>query len=407
MTLAALSPYNGPLEGPLASKSVQLRDITLRQLGHMEADLAFEEKLYLLRRLADAGVAESEVWGVDEDAAPLIEAVRDAGIGIGVGFFGKIYFPKEMREIMVKARACGAAFVCLNGRAPDFALEEMGWSRRQMIEASVEGVKAAKDEGVVISIGLAYSTQAELGFLEESSGAVEAAGADKLYCPDSLGVASPDAMRKLVSALRRVVKIPIEVHCHNDFGLAVANSIACIEAGAELVEVVVNGMDPERSGITALEELAAALELLYHVDTGINLDRLTELSRLHENMTGMRVADNKPIVGARAFNYRVAAGKSASAPKRDVFYGSPIVVPFNPVAVGNSRVFMLGKFSGPDEVSRRLEELDVVVSEEQLNVVVKLVRERGRATKRAVTDAELSYFVEVATTMPEPSPVAT
>jgi 2-isopropylmalate synthase len=384
-----------------------MRELTLRQLGHMEADLSLEEKLFWLTRLAEAGVAESIVWGVDSDATTLIERARDSGIPIDIGLFGKIYFPQEMRAIMETARSCGAAFVCLNGRGPDFALEEMGWNRRQMIDASVDSVKVAKDHGLVISIGLAYTTQADWGFIEEFSGAVEAAGADRLYCPDSMGVASPHAMRKLVSLLRRVVKIPIEAHCHNDFGLAVANSIACIESGAEIIEVFVNGMDPERSGICSLEELAASLEMLYGVGTGIQLDQLTALSRLHESMTGMRIADNKPVTGSRAFNYRVAAGKAASAPKRDVFYGSPKVVPFDPTMVGNRRVFMVGKFSGPDELAKRLDDIGVTVTDEQAAIVLELVRDRGRAAKRAVSDDELRYFVDVASAVQRPSPVAT
>jgi isopropylmalate/homocitrate/citramalate synthase len=166
-------------------------------------------------------------------------------------------------------------------------------------------------------------------------------------------------------------------------------------------------MDPERSGITSLEELAASLEMLYDVKTGLKLDQLTSLSRLHEDMTGMRIADNKPVVGPRAFNYRVAAGRVASAPKRDVFYGSPKVVPFDPVAVGNRRVFMVGKFSGPDEVAKRLAEIGLSVTDEQLVTVVDLVRDRGRATKRAVTDEDLRYFVDVAAATQRPSLIAT
>jgi (R)-citramalate synthase len=193
-----------------------------------------------------------------------------------------------------------------------------------------------------------------------------------------------------------VVSVPIEVHCHNDYGLATANAIACAQAGAEIIEVIVNGQDPERSGIVSLDEVAVALEYLYGYDTGIKLDRLTALSRLHERLTGARVADNKPVTGRRAFNYRVAPGTAASAPKRDHFYGSPKVVPFDPESVGNERVFMLGKFSGENEVRKRLGELDLDVSDEQLPIVIRLVNELGRNEKRSITDDELTYFTEVA-----------
>ena len=139
-----------------------------------------------------------------------------------------------------------------------------------------------------------------------------------------------------------------------------------------------------------------ALEYLYGFETGIKLDRLTALSRLHEELTGMRVADNKPITGRRAFSYRVAPGTDPSAPKRDHFYGSPKVVPFDPTTVGNERVFMLGKFSGPNEVVKGLGDLGITIGDEGLPTVIKLVNERGRAEKRAITDDELRYFADVA-----------
>jgi isopropylmalate/homocitrate/citramalate synthase len=377
-------------------RRIGTREITLRQLGHMDTDLSFEEKLYWMKLLADAGVDETIVWGIDEDAAELVRRVHDSGMGIELGFYGKVYFPVEMNALLDKARDCGADFVCLNGRGADFSLEESGWTRDQMLDACVVGVKAAKERGVKISIGLAYATQGEPSWIVEVSQAVAEAGADTLYLPDSLGVATPEQMSDLVRRIRELITIPIEVHCHNDYGLATANAVACILAGADMVECFVNGQDPERSGIAALDEVVVALEYLYGFDTGIELERLTNLSRVHEQLTGMRVADNKPVVGRRAFNYRVAPGNAASAPKRDHFYGSPKVVPFDPESVGNERVFMLGKFSGENEVQKRLGELDLTVTDEQLPTVIRLVNDTGRAEKRAITDEELRYFTEVA-----------
>jgi isopropylmalate/homocitrate/citramalate synthase len=203
-------------------------------------------------------------------------------------------------------------------------------------------------------------------------------------------------MRNLVSAVREVVQMPIEVHCHNDFGLAVANSVASVQAGATTVEVVVNGMDPERSGVTALEEVVVALELLYGCHLGINLEGLVELSRLHQAMTNTMVAENKPVVGERAFNYRVAPGKKGSEPKRDQFYSSPTANPFDPRMVGNRRAFFVGKFSGPNEVSERLGQLGLECSDSELRLLTALVSDRGRSLKRAVTNDDFRYLYEVA-----------
>ena len=385
-----------PQETAGHGRRIGTREITLRQLGHMDADLSFEEKLYWMKLLAESGIDETIVWGVDDDAADLVQRVHDSGIGIQLGFYGKVYFPVEMNALLDKARDCGADFVCLNGRGADFSLEESGWTKQQMLEACVDGVRAAKDRGLRISIGLAYATQGDPDWIGEVSQAVAEAGADMLYFPDSLGVATPELMSDFVRRIRARITIPIEVHCHNDYGLATANAVASVLAGADVVECFVNGQDPERSGIAALEEVVVALEYLYGFDTGIELERLTHLSREHERMTGMRVADNKPVTGRRAFNYRVAPGRAASAPKRDHFYGSPKVVPFDPVSVGNERVFMLGKFSGENEVWKRLDELGLEVPDEQLATVVRLVNELGRSEKRAITDEELRYFVDVA-----------
>jgi isopropylmalate/homocitrate/citramalate synthase len=376
-------------------RPVRLRELTLRQLGHMETDLHFEEKLYWLAALDRAGVQETVVWGVDDDAVALAEAARARGLGVELSFFGKVYFPHEMREILDRVAAAGASHAALVGRGADFSLDEMGWSPEQMLEACVVATQEAKARGVRVSIGLAYSTQADPDYVCEVAQAVEQAGCDLFHIPDSLGVASPEQLRALVERVRAVVSIPIEVHCHNDYGLATANAIACAQGGADIVEVIVNGQDPERSGIASLDEVAVALELLYDFDTGIDLAQLTELSRLHERMTGARIADNKPIVGRRAFNYRVAPGVHASAPKRDHFYGSPRVVPFDPALVGNERVFMLGKFSGANEVTKGLADLGLELDEQLVPDVVRLVNDRGRSEKRSISETELRYFAEV------------
>ena len=360
----------------------------------MEADLHFDEKLHWLRALERAGVRETVVWGVDDDAGALVEAARDLGIGVEISLFGKVYFPNEMRDLLDRAAAVGASQAAFVGRGADFSLEEMGWSRQQMLDACVLAAQEARERGVPTSIGLAYSTQSDPEYVCEVARAVEDAGCDVFHIPDSLGVASPEQMGALVARVRAAISIPIEVHCHNDYGLATANAIASVQAGADLVEVIVNAQDPERSGIASLDEVAVSLELLYGYETGIDLSQLTLLSRLHEQITGARIADSKPIVGRRAFNYRVAPGDVTSAPKRDHFYGSPRVVPFNPTIVGNERLFLLGKYSGPNEVTKRLTELGVSIDTGFVPEVVRLVNDRGRSTKRSVSDDELRYFVE-------------
>ena len=264
-----------------------------------------------------------------------------------------------------------------------------------MTDVCVDAIKMAKDSGVEITMILAYATQTELGYVQEFFGASAAAGADCVCIADSHSVATPPAMHNYVTAVRAVVDVPVEVHCHNDFNLSLANSIAGVEAGAERVDVIVNGLDPNGAGLAAMEEVVAALELLYGVDTGIDLSKLTDLSRLHAQMTGVRMAENKAIVGTRAFGYRVASGPEEGVPQRDTFYafGQGAGSPFDPGVVGNDRMLTLGKYSSVNEVTHRLGELAIETPNgKALQTLVSLVRERGRSMKREVTDDELRYF---------------
>ncbi|MET0454009.1 MAG: hypothetical protein ABW137_19425 [Mycobacterium sp.] len=395
MSDSQLSLYNTKIKRGEARPRVRLREITLRQIGHMEAELTMTEKMYLLRELAESGVAETIVWGADDDADELVRRKNDEGLPIGIGFYGKSFFRKEWLATLEKAQKCGADFVCLNGRGAEFALEQSGWTQQEMLKASNDAVAEAKDRDLTVSMGLYGFPQTVLGFVEEFGAAMGEAGADRIYCPDSLGVASPQAMAMVVATLRSVTDVAIEAHCHNDFGLGVANSIACVEAGADFVEVFINGMDPERCGIAALDEVATALEKLYGVDTGIKLERLTELSRLHERLTGMQMAPNKPIVGERAFNYRVAPVQGHGEARHDSFYGSPRVTPFDPADVGNSRHFMLGKYSGPNEVRKRLDDFGLDVSDERMDRLVELVRLHGARTRMSVSAEELAHLAAV------------
>lgn len=388
-----ISPYNVPLTVDGRAPKVVFRELTLRQLGHMEADMTLDEKLYFLSRLDHIGVGQITLWGADDDAADIVVQARERGIGIEIALFGKVYFPDEMRAVLVKAKQCGAAFVHFAGRGADYTLKTMKWTRERMLNATVDAVKEAKDRGVAIAVGLSLTTQTELGYLEDYAGAVAAAGADYLHLADSEGVASPHAMRALVSAMRKIAPLPIEVHCHNDFGLAVANNLAAIEAGATVVDVFVNGMDPERCGLASLDEVVMSLEVLYGVDTGIKTEELTALAKLHERLTGMMMPVNKPLVGPRAFNYRAVYGEQLPEARRDPV--AMTTVPFDPAALGNTRQFLLGKFSGPNEVKKRLTELGISVSDARLKRLVLLVRQHGTATKAPVSDDYLQYLVQV------------
>ncbi|MBI3963996.1 MAG: hypothetical protein HY329_00050, partial [Chloroflexi bacterium] len=170
--LSPLSPFNTRFSTGGQPKQVAIREMTLRQLGHMEAEMTFDEKLYFLARLDEIGVKETVLWGVEADAADLVVQARDRGLGIGIALFGKTFFPEAMRATVAKARACGAPLVRFNARGGEFSREVTGESRREELDACLLAVKVAKDAGVPISIGPAYATQTDPEYLEELTATV-------------------------------------------------------------------------------------------------------------------------------------------------------------------------------------------------------------------------------------------
>jgi isopropylmalate/homocitrate/citramalate synthase len=389
-----------------ARPKVRLREITLRQYHWQNVKLTLAEKLYWLRRLDEAGVATTALRVSDLDTTEIVVAAREAGLQIEIELYGQGWIKENWQRVIETARSSGAKCVFFTSRSADYVLEAIGSSRPEMLNSIVESTAAAKEAGLDVRVSLTYASQSDPVYLEELAVAVASAGANMIELADSKGGASPVAFRSLVSRMKRVVeRTPIRVHCHNDCGQALANVFAAVEAGAEGIDVCVNGADPHRGGLANMAEVAASLELLYGVDTGINLSTLTGLSRTHEAMFGWHTPDHAPIVGQYAFGLRAAKGKRAAyAPgeirgvEREQYYAVPKHdEPFAPEVVGNAHILLLGKYSGPNEVEKRLGELGVVMTnDDELETVAKMVKDCSQSFKRVVTDEELRYFAAVA-----------
>ncbi len=317
LTRSNLSPLNRHLKLPDGSRpKVSLREITLRQFVWHNADWTLTQKLYWLRCLDDAGVQRTALRITDLDGDVVVRGAREAGLQIQIELYGKSWIKANWQHTIATARAAGAQCIYLTARSSDWALQAMGGPGTSIAEMrqkskgwAVEAIKAAKDAGLWVGLGIPYAPQADPGYLEELAVAGESAGLDLIDLADSKGGASPIGIHTLVSNVKRAIKIPIRVHCHNDCGQSLANVIASVEAGAESVDVCVNGADPHRGGLANLAEVAVSLELLYGVDTGIKLSALTALSRTHEAMLGWITPEHTPIVGRNAFGLRVAKGE--------------------------------------------------------------------------------------------------
>lgn len=411
-----LSPLNRPLRALDGTKpKFIVREIALRQSAHNNGDLTLEEKLFWLKALDDAGVARAALRVADLDAGDIVIGARDMGLRIRLELYGQGWIKENWRRVIATARVSGAKAAYVTSRGSDWALQDMArlsgsgptlaQMRREMLDACIDCIKAMRDADLEVSFAIPYATQADQGFVEDFAGEAEVAGAGWVQLCDSMGGATPVAFRALVSGVKRILgRAKIDVHCHDDIGLGLANVIASAEVGAEGADVIVDGAEPRRVGIAALAEVAVALELGYGVDTGIELKALTRLSRLHERLFNWPTPAHAPIVGREAFMLHFAAGRHVDygageikSVEHDAFYTAPgnEGEPFNAEAVGNEYVHVLGRFSGPNEVEKRLADIGMTVSDGELKHIVTLVQERGRAFKRHVTDEELRYFVEL------------
>jgi len=252
---------------------------------------------------------------------------------------------------------------------------------QQVLDATVEAVQYIKDHGVICEFSPMDATRTEFGFLKKVCLAAQDAGADRINIPDTVGIMEPTSMRNLISKLKKVLKVPISVHCHNDFGLAVANSLAGVEGGATQVHVTVNGLG-ERAGNAALEEVVMALHVIYKRKTRVNTRLLYETSKLVSRLTGVPIQPNKAIVGENAFAHESGIHTKGVVKKPITFE------PISPEIVGRKRKLIAGKLAGRHGIRAELEEVGIHPTETQLREIVKRVKELGDKGKR-VTDADL------------------
>ena len=248
-------------------------------------------------------------------------------------------------------------------------------------EVAINAVEHAKKHGVVVEFSPEDASRSDLKFLLKVLKAVCDVGADRINVPDTVGVMTPQGMYRLIAEIKEVINIPISVHCHNDFGLAVANSLATIEAGATQIHATINGLG-ERAGNASLEEIVISLDLLHKKKTNINTKLLYETSRMVSRLTGIPVQPNKAIVGENAFGHE-AGIHTHGVSKMPITYE-----PINPELVGRKRWFQAGKHAGSRGLKTKLEEVGIHPSIKQTKSIVDRVKEVGDKGK-IVTDADL------------------
>ncbi len=278
--------------------------------------------------------------------------------------------------------ACNLNYVHLFIATSDIHLKyKLKIDREEALRKAVEAVEYARAHGLRVEFSAEDATRSEREFLRYFYKNVVDAGAERIDIPDTVGYATPEYIYQLVSELRSTINVPISIHCHNDFGLAVANSIAAIKGGSDCAHVTINGIG-ERAGNTSLEEFVMSLHCLYNKQTRIKTELLYETSKLVSRLTGVIIQPNKAIIGENAFAHE------SGIHTHGVLSNPLTYEPINPEMVGRKRLLEAGKHAGSHGIRAMLEEYGLKPSREELKKILNKVKELADKGKR-VTDADL------------------
>jgi len=280
--------------------------------------------------------------------------------------------------------ACGVSAVDISLSVSDMMIaNKLRKDRAWVIEQLRTALSFAKDHDLYVSVGGEDSSRADSEFLVELMGIARELGGDRFRFCDTLGILDPFLMHEKIATLRAAVPgLPIEVHTHNDLGMATANAIAGVRAGARFVNTTVNGLG-ERAGNAALEEVVMGIKLACGMDLDIQTHRFHEISRFVGRASGRPVPDWKPVVGKRVFSHE--SGIHADGVIKDPrnYEG------FDPAEVGLSRYLVLGKHSGASILMERFRELGITLSRYEAAGLMERVREKSQEVRRPLKNREL------------------
>lgn len=370
--------------GARLPKGIRIWDETLRD-GEQTPGVAFspEDKVRIATLLSEMGVPIMDVGipVVSKEEARAVKTIANAGLDASI-----MAACRAVRRDVEACVACDVDEVALFIAASDLHLRhKLNMTREQATAAAVRETEYAVAHGVKVSFVTEDTFRADLDFVVSLYNACIEAGATRAVICDTVGIMTPSAVGWFIDRVRpRLRPGELSFHGHNDFGLAVANSLAACEAGVLVPHACVNGLG-ERSGNASLEELVMALSSLYGYDPGIDVSRLYEVSRLVETLSGVPVGVSKPIVGYNAFSHE--SGIHADG----VIKHTATYEPIQPEAVGRTRQFIFGKHTGTTAVEEKLRASRVEATSDQVRALVEMVK--GLAEGRSKD--EVHAFIEV------------
>jgi len=362
---------------------VRIFDTTLRD-GEQTPGVALspEKKLSIAKKLDDLGVDAIEAGFpvISDGEQHAIKLITKANLSAEI-----CGLARTNKKDIDAAIDCGLEYIHTFIATSDIHLQhKLKMTRDEALAKAIEAVEYGKAHGLRVEFSAEDATRTDREFLKHVFGQVAKAGADRIDIPDTVGYSTPQYIAEITRDAIAASKLPISVHCHNDFGLAVANAISGIQAGAQCAHVTINGIG-ERAGNASLEEFVMALQCLpfeQKWETGINTKLLYETSKYVSNLVGITVQPNKAIVGENAF------GHESGIHTHGILNNPLTYEPISPELVGRTRWLQVGKHAGIHGVSAMLEEYGIKPNDTQLHQILDKVKAIGDQGKQ-VTDVEL------------------
>jgi 2-isopropylmalate synthase len=361
-------------------RRIRIFDTTLRDGEQTPGvSLTVESKLEIAKALDRLGVDVIEAGFpiVSEGEFEAVKRISKLGLSAQVSALSRVD-KKDVDKLIDCNIGYGHLFIATSDLHLQYKLKI---TREKALESAIEGIEYARAHGIRVEFSAEDATRTARDFLVNVFREAERAGADRINVPDTVGTMIPEKFADLISYLKSQIGIPISVHCHDDYGLAVANSLAGINAGADQAHATINGLG-ERAGNASLEEFVMAASRLYNIELGINTKLLYETSRIVSRLTHVLLPPNKAIVGENAF------GHESGIHTHGVLNMPATYEPMAPELVGARRRIQAGKHAGTHGIYSQLKALGIEPSPEDLKRIVQKVKEIGDQGK-AVTDSDL------------------
>lgn len=374
---------------PKLPERVFIWDETLREGVQAPAVfLTYVEKVKLAKMMDEVGVNIITVGfpGLSEEEKSTVKKIANEGFQ-QASLAASARIVKNDIDICLE---CGIReipiFTPFNGLNLQYRVK---LTQEQVLKRTVECIEYARRHGAKVDFVLEDGSRTPLQDILQIFEAAVGAGADRLVIADTFGFLRPLSMRYLVSHVREglseLVKkdVPLTVHCHNDFGLATANSLAAVEEGVAHVHTCIAGYG-ERAGCAPLEEVCTALELLYDVDTGVDLDKLYRLSQMAEKAFALPIQFHKPLIGENVFSYEEDENI------KDVLSNPFVIEPFPPEIIGRETMFYLGRRAGKSLVENRLAQAEIKATPMQTEEIVRRIRGAHESLDKG--EAQMTFY---------------